>query len=102
MFDCTTSDYVVDFANYASHNSIIIDNSGIMLLRLLSELGVAKVSLAGMDGYSEYYGKDYYDQTLEYSFAFNAEDRNDAILSEIEELKKSIDINFITPSSYDI
>ena len=101
MSDCKNSDYVVDFASYASSNSGIIDNSGIMLLRLLSTLGVAKVSLAGMDGYSEYYGKDYYDQTLEYSFAFTAEQRNEAILSEIEELRKYIEISFITPSRYD-
>lgn len=101
MSDCKDSDFVVDFASYASSNSGIIDNSGIMLLRLLSTLGVAKVSLAGMDGYSEYYGKDYYDQTLEYSFAFTAEQRNEAILSEIEELRKYIEISFITPSRYD-
>ena len=96
------TDFVVNFSSYASKNAEIIDNSGLMLLRLLVSLGVKKVSVAGMDGYSVYQGNDYFDVELEYDFSKEAALRNRLISTEIKELQKMIDIHFITPTYYDI
>lgn len=102
MTDCMQTDFVVNFSSYASKNAEIIDNSGLMLLRLLVSLGVKKVSVAGMDGYSVYQGNDYFDEELEYDFSKEAALRNRLISTEIKELQKMIDIHFITPTYYDI
>lgn len=100
MKDCTHTDYMVNFASYASKSPEIIDNSGLMLLRLLMSIGVKEVAVAGMDGYSTYQSKDYFDKKLEYDFSKEAEFRNTLISEELKELRKSMKIRFITPSYY--
>lgn len=102
MVDCIQTDFVVNFASYASKHAEIIDNSGLMLLRLLVALGVKEVSVAGMDGYSVYHETDYFDEDLEYDFSKEAELRNRLISNEIKELKKAIEIHFITPTFYNV
>ena len=96
-----SSNFVVSFSKIANNHLEIIDNSGLMLLRLLKYLEVKNVLVAGMDGYSEYYGKDYYEQGLEYDFSNTAEKRNSLIKQELNELRKEMNISFITPSNYD-
>lgn len=100
MKDFTHSDYVVNFSSYASKEPEIIDNSGLMLLRLLRTIGVKRAALAGMDGYSAYGGNNYIDQNLEHDFSKEAERRNKLISEEIKELKKQIEITFITSTRY--
>lgn len=102
MIDCIQTDFVVNFSSYASKHAEIIDNSGLMLLRLLVAIGVRKVSVAGMDGYSVYQGKDYFDEDLEHDFSEEAELRNSLISEEIKELQRLIDIQFITPTYYSV
>lgn len=101
MQDCTQSDYMVNFAGFASQNPEIIDNSGLMLLKLLVAVGVKEVSVAGMDGYSARQEGNYYDQQLEYDFSRQAANRNALIASELKELAKQITLRFITPTQYD-
>lgn len=91
---------IVDYCKYMSDDRDIADNSGIMLLNLLKALGIKNVMLAGFDGYSEYYGKDYYDKTLEYAFSDKAEMRNKKISDELSKLSKDIRIEFVTPTYY--
>ena len=50
MTEAPKKDYVIDFAKYASNKPEIVDNSGLMLLRLLASLGVKQVSVYGLDG----------------------------------------------------
>ena len=100
MKECQQTDYVVNFASYASESPEIIDNSGLMVLRLLIAVGVKKVSIAGMDGYSTYQNNDYYDQNLEYDFSAEAKQRNLLISEELKDIRKQMKLNFITPSYY--
>ena len=101
MKDRTQGDYVINFASYASGEAEIIDNSGLMLLKLLCAIGVKKVAFAGMDGYSAYGQNDYMDQNIAHDFSKEAEVRNRLISAEIRELKKQLEITFLTPSRYD-
>ena len=100
MHDCQDTDYVVNFSSYASQNPEIIDNSGLMLLKLLVALGIQEVFVAGMDGYSAYSDHDYFDRQLEYDFSREAEKRNQLISEEIHTLQKLIQIHFITKTCY--
>ena len=102
MKDCEVTDYIVNFSSYTSKEPEIIDNSGVMALKLLIAIGVKKVYIAGMDGYSNNSEMNYFEDTLEYDFSNVAELRNDLISREIREFRKVIDIIFLTPSTYDL
>ncbi len=100
MQDCEQTDYVVNFASFASQNAEIIDNSGLMLLKLLIAAGVKEVTIAGMDGYSAHHDGDYFDRQLEYDFSKQAETRNTLISEEIKEIQKVMKLRFVTPTRY--
>lgn len=92
--------YKVNYSSYTSSNPEIIDNSGLMALRLLLALGIKNVMVAGMDGYSVYENGDYVDQTLEYSFENGAQRRNDLISKDLSDINKLMAIEFVTPTNY--
>ena len=91
-------DYMVNFASFSSEYPEVIDNSGLMALKLLSRVGVKKVLIAGMDGYSA--GNDYADSSLDYDFSDVAESRNGLIAKEISAMMAKMDISFLTPTKY--
>ena len=102
MKDCTQSDYVVNFSSYISGEPEIVDNAGLMILKLLRAIGVKKVFLAGMDGYSAYSGSNYINKTLEHDFSQEAQHRNRLISEEMNELSKQMKLTFLTPTRYEI
>ncbi len=91
---------VVNYSTLLNDNEVIRDNTSMLLLNLLSKLSVNAVYLAGMDGYKEN-AINYYKDSLhtiddnEHYMQINA-----AIIGRIEQLKKTLDIRFITPSLY--
>ena len=101
MKDYSKADYIVNFSSYASKDIEIIDNSGVMLLKLLIDLGVKHVTIAGMDGYSGQQSVNYYDSNLEYDFSSVAEKRNYLIAEELHAINKVMKIQFLTPSMYE-
>ena len=74
-----------------------------MLLRLLSDLGVKKIALAGFDGYSGEARVNYYNEDMEYDFAHNyALELNEYTAKVIRDLtKKGTEIIFVTESKYE-
>lgn len=102
MKDCTQSDYVVNFSSYISGEPEIVDNAGLMILKLLRAIGVNGVLLAGMDGYSAYSGDNYINKTLEHDFSKEAQHRNRLISEEMNELSKQMKLTFLTPTRYEI
>ncbi|NLG05316.1 MAG: hypothetical protein GX567_16065 [Clostridia bacterium] len=102
MQECEQTDYVVNFASFASQNAEIIDNSGLTLLKLLVAVGVKEVIIAGMDGYSTQQDGDYFEQQLEYDYSKQAEIRNVLISGEIKEIQKVMKLSFLTPSQYSV
>lgn len=73
-------------------------NSFIMLLKLLKEMNVESIAVAGADGYKED-GKDYYNNSIR-SSVVHGNRYNIAVAEAINKL--DIEIKFITPSAYDI
>lgn len=102
MKNCKSTDYVVNFSSYTSNNPEIIDNSGLMALKLLIAVGVKNVDIAGMDGYSVHSDINYYDNKLEFDFSKCAEKRNNYISDEMREINKLLKLNFITPTLYSL
>ena len=84
-----------------SQEASIVDNSGLMLMRLLVSLGVKNVKLAGMDGYQADAG-NYYNNQLEYNFSSKLAERNISIEQELKKISKNLKISFITPTVYKI
>ena len=101
MKEAEDSAYVVNFASYTSAEPDIIDNSGLMALKLLIELGIKEVRIAGMDGYSGMKSNDYYDRKLDYDFSEEAENRKRLIANELDGIKRKIHIEFLTPTHYE-
>jgi 4-hydroxy 2-oxovalerate aldolase len=94
--------YKVNYSSFSSIHSDIVDNSGVMLLKLLLEVGVKEVDIAGMDGYTNEIIGNYFDKGLDYNFSNESEKRNSLISRELKETMKKIKINFITPTLYEI
>lgn len=76
------------------------DNSMIMMLHLLKDIDIKKVFVLGFDGYSNI--QSYYEENMEYNLDYlNASIKNCSIKKEIVELRKSIEIEFVTQSLYE-
>ncbi len=101
MLDASQRDFVVNYSSYTSKNVDIIDNSALMLMRLLIAVGIKEVKIAGMDGYSSI-SPGYYNNDLYFDFSQEAEKRNKLISEELREIARSIKLEFITPTVYEI
>jgi 4-hydroxy 2-oxovalerate aldolase len=73
-----------------------------MLLKLLADIGIKNVKIAGMDGYLLDRRRNYLDDNLEYDFSKEAEVRNNLISAELTEINKRLALNFITPTCYGV
>jgi 4-hydroxy 2-oxovalerate aldolase len=94
--------YSVNYHSLLNEEDYISDNSAIMALNLLLKLNPAKVFLAGLDGYNP-------DKANYYAERLNLiQDRkrtlaqNKAMKLKIGELSKKLNIEFVTPSIYNI
>ncbi len=92
--------YIVNFASYVSPQKEIYSNGGLMSLKVITAVGVKEVFVAGMDGYSENYLHDYFDNNLKPEYFTKADVKTKLISQELAQLKKYLTINFITPTKY--
>ena len=102
MKEATKTDYSVNFSSYAAKDTEIIDNSELMLLKLLTAAEVKEVMIAGMDGYSETDRAVYYDTELDYDFSRDAGKRNHLISEELKTIGQHIKLVFLTPTVYQL
>ncbi len=82
-----------------------MDNSAILLLRLLNQLNVNSIGIAGLDGYNESYGKNYIDDTMEilnpYDDIYELNDEIDEMLQDFMNTKKEkVTVEIITNSRF--
>ena len=81
-------------------NEEIIDNSFLMLLKILEKTGIKMVACAGLDGYSDK-EDNYFNPKMEYSFIkSSARHLNKHIREVLAELEPKMRIDFITYSHY--
>lgn len=90
----------VNYSTLLNTDDTIRDNSGLMLLNMLTRLAPAKVMIAGMDGYAVS-NTNYYQERLtikhdnEQALALN-----ESISKRFKQLCSQLDIEFITPTLY--
>lgn len=91
---------IVNYSSLLNEEDVIIDNTSMMFLNLLTKLSPAKVFCAGMDGYVEG-DKNYYLQRLAFTQDIeHIRSLNTAIKARIKELSHLLQIEFVTESLY--
>ena len=98
--DVQDAKYIVNYSSYLSHHEEIIDNAGLMSLRILSAAGVKEVIIAGMDGYTKYERGNYSDEEIDKEYFLAAELKNQLISEELREINKFMCLKFITATHY--
>lgn len=101
MREAINKNYNINFYSIAVESKDIVDNAGLMVMKLMQMIGVKEMSVAGMDGYSENNPYVYNDMSTQFDFSKVAGLRNELIKKEINKLKKYINIKFITKSLYE-
>lgn len=92
--------YVVNYSSLIDPAAEFADNSLVMLLKLLRTACVARVALAGFDGYTPD-TMNYYNSHMEYSFVKEKADiLNQYGRSFISSYRKTIALEFVTESRY--
>ena len=92
--------YKINYQSLIGEMNILIDNALILCISMLVHMKVTKVFLAGFDGFMDE-NSDYFD--VSFSFGGTQEDRkikNEETILSLIELKKNIEIEFLTPSLY--
>lgn len=101
MREAQNKDYVINFFSIALESKDIIDNAALMVFKLLIKLGINSVKVAGMDGYDVHNPYVYSDESTQFDFSNVAKERNELIKNELDKIKKSLKIEFITRSIYE-
>jgi len=100
--DADDYDYIINFSSFSSRFPDIVDNSGLMAIRLMLALGIQELTIAGMDGYAEDKNLNYYHEQLVYDFSSEAVKRNELISQEIKDIRKQCKLEFLTPTLYSV
>ncbi len=91
----------VNYSNLIDKKREESDNSGMMCLRLLKKCGVKQLYLAGFDGFDIRNTLNYVDDKHVLNIEKQAySNKTEHIKQHIEQLKKHMKIQFITPSLY--
>lgn len=99
--------YIIDFTRLVKCGWQQLDNSGILLLRLLDLMDVKSIAIAGFDGYSHNSNnQNYVQKSMEKTRnTLQAEDANRDIRSMLEDYRNTrnstCSIKFITPSQFE-
>ena len=89
--------------NYSSYlnNSKMYDNAALMCLKLLTNIGIKRVNIAGLDGFSNVQTENYVSSDLINNARENEfDERNEIMSEELKEISKNIKLNFITRTMY--
>lgn len=90
-----------DYAALLNTVEGVRDNAGLMLIRFLMNLGVSKIILAGMDGYSHEMAENYADEEKVYITRKSILDEmNKGISQVLSDYAQKVKIEFLTESKY--
>lgn len=92
--------YVISREPLLEQEEVIVDNSFLMLLRVLRQCGLHELYLAGFDGYSDH-EDNYFNPHMEYAFVKNeARHLNRHIRNVLENDYSDMELHFVTYSRY--
>ena len=93
--------YHLNYSSLIDPNTEIIDNSLVMLLKVMISIGVEKVQLAGFDGYS-LRASNYVHSDMEYDFIRKkVKYLNSYVIQFLDSVKDQITVEFLTKSHYE-
>jgi len=98
---------VVEYCKLVSVGFRNYDNSTIMLLNLLRNIGVSDIFIAGLDGFTNNESENYYDEIFSHNSIIDENDeiRNEELKMLLKEyrssLKKNQYVRFVTPSRFE-
>lgn len=96
-----TFDYVMKYSTLIDEQAEVIDNSFIMLLKAMMQLGVKEVNAAGFDGYISKETGNYIKTYMEYNFDADKTERlNKYVKEKIREMSEDLSVHFLTDSLY--
>lgn len=91
----------INYASYLGKEDLVADNPALMVIRLMIAMGVNKITVAGLDGYSALAEDNYYDPTLALGTSISVKMQKNALIrKELKRLRSQTDIKFLTPSKY--
>lgn len=94
-------EYKINYSTLIDTEAEFIDHSMIMLIKLLMDCGINKISLAGFDGYSAK-NTNYYKRAMEYDFVKKKADYlNTYTKNFLNGIKNKAEIEFVTKSRYE-
>lgn len=94
-------EFKLNYSTLIDEDAEIIDNSLMMLLKTLVDVGVERVALAGFDGYS-IKSANYYNRAMEYDFVKKKADYLNKYTKDfLDSLKDKLEIKFVTTSHYE-
>lgn len=92
--------YILNNSSLLDFDGMVLDNSFVMLLKVMMRAGVGTVYCAGFDGYSET-GDNYFNPSMEYWFSRRkAKEFNGYVTETLASIKNMIEVKFITDSYY--
>lgn len=95
------SSLIVNYSDLLIDNSIVSDNSGLMLLNLLDRLAIKNVYIAGFDGFSINKANNYFSSDMNNNVELEElVKKNEAISNYLLSIEKNMNIDFITATVY--
>lgn len=96
-------DYTLNFGSLTDDDALMPDNPMIMLLKLLKEMDVKEIGLAGFDGYREASVPNYINPNMEYDYSADLANKiNEDVVAGINKLNIREKLAFVTSSLYEV
>ena len=94
-------DFNMDYETLIDRDAVFIDNSFIMLMKVLKKSGVKDVLLCGLDGYSASREVNYYTSKMEYEHSKRlGEEINRDVNEKLIDFRKYMNLSFVTTTLY--
>jgi 4-hydroxy 2-oxovalerate aldolase len=94
-------DFPVNYSALLSDDPVIRDNPLVMFLRLLKNMGITEIWLAGFDGYAGDNSANYYAEYVRLLYCReNVVLRNEALKKELSDFSRFMRISSLTPTKY--
>lgn len=94
-------DLLFNYGSLLDEEAMLADNPMIMLIRLLDQVGVKDIYLAGFDGYSKAEKADYVNPNMAYTFSKSkALEINEDVIKGLAKYAKPSQMQFVTDSYY--
>lgn len=94
-------DFTLKYSSLLDEEAKIIDNSFIMLLKVMQKIGVKQVYLGGFDGYVGDENKNYINSDMEYTFTkAEAEELNSYVKRVLDIMSDTLQVEFLTDTLY--